>query len=149
MGLPFVSTTARDFDTLRDRMRSFFGDPFFAESEALPLGWYPPVEVLETPEEFTLNAELPGMNEKNVEIVFEKGVLTLKGEKMDERKEGEGKEYHLWERTYGAFQRSFTFPSTVDESKITAEFKKGVLTIVLPKTAEAKAKGRKIEVLAK
>jgi HSP20 family protein len=149
-GLPFIPTAARDLDEVRDRVRRFFGDPFLAETEALPLGWYPPVEVIENLEAFVLTAELPGMNEKIVDITFEKGVLMIKGEKTDEHKEGDPKkEYHLWERTYGAFQRSFTFPSTVDEKKISAEFKKGVLTIVLPKTPEAKVKSMKIEIVAK
>lgn len=149
-GLPFISTAARDLDEVRDRMRRFFGDPFFAETEALPLGWYPPVEVVENADAFTLTAELPGMNEKNVDISFEKGVLTIKGEKTEERKEGDPeKEYHLWERTYGSFQRAFTFPSTVDEAKINAEFNKGVLKIMLPKTPEAKVKSKKIEIVAK
>ena len=145
---PLIPGMTREMDD--ERMRRLFGDSFAFEKDAFPLGLYPPVEVAENKDEFVLTAELPGIKQKDVELVFEKVVLLLKGEKMEERKEVEPeKRYHLWERNYGTFQRSFTFPATVDEKKIAAEFKDGVLTVRLPKTIEAKARGQKIEILAK
>jgi HSP20 family protein len=90
------------------------------------------------------------MNEKNVTVEFEDDTLTLRGEKTEEKKEGNGdRKFHLYERTYGAFRRSFTLPRVVNADKIAAEFKNGVLTITLPKTAQAKAKGRHIPIVTK
>ncbi len=100
--------------------------------------------------ELLLTAELPGIDRKDIDISVDDGVLTLRGEKIEEKKEAdEEKKYHLFERNYGTFQRSFTLPTGVDPNKISAEFDKGVLKVHLPKTAEAKVKGRKIEVAAK
>jgi HSP20 family protein len=81
-------------------------------------------------------------------VEFEDGVLTLRGEKEEERKQENGKKF-LYERSYGAFRRSFTFPRIVDAEKINATFKDGLLTVTLPKTAQAKAKGRQIPIAAK
>jgi HSP20 family protein len=146
--LPFIAGMDRELEG--ERMRRLFGDTFAMDKEALPLGWYPPVEVVENKDEFVLTAELPGLNEKDVELVFEKDVLTLKGEKIAELKDADSeKRYHLIERNYGAFQRSFTFPTSVNETKIAAEFKEGILTVHLPKTTEAKARGQKIAIVAK
>lgn len=90
------------------------------------------------------------LEQKDTELGFENGVLTVKGEKRDERETSEpDKRYHVCERTYGAFQRSFTFPAMIDQAKIAAELKEGVLTIHLPKTAEEKAKTRKIDIAVK
>lgn len=146
--LPFTTGMNRELED--ERMRRLFGDTFAMDKEALPLGWYPPVEVVENKDEFVLTAELPGLKEKDVELVFEKDILTLKGEKMEELKEVDAeKRYHLIERNYGAFQRSFTFPATVNATKIAAEFKEGILTVHLPKSTEAKVSGHKIEIVAK
>jgi HSP20 family protein len=145
---PLLSNMAREFDD--ERMRRLFGDQFALEKEAFPLGFYPPVEVVENKDEFVLTAELPGLTLKDIELSFEKGILSLKGEKFEEKKEMEPeKRFHLWERNYGSFQRSFTFPATVDEKKIAAEFKDGILTVHLAKSLEAKTRGQKIEILAK
>lgn len=140
------------FEDLENRMRSMFESPLGAiDSElfAQPLGWLPPTDITENELELTLTAELPGLERKDVEISIQDGMLLLKGEKAEERKEGDEKRYHLFERTYGSFQRAFTLPRSVDASKITAEFEKGVLKVHMPKTAEAQAKTRKIEIAAK
>jgi HSP20 family protein len=94
-----------------------------------------------------VTAELPGMNEKEIEVVLSDGTLTLKGEKRQEKEQNE-KNFYLSERSYGSFQRSFTLPSGVDREKIAADFAKGVLTITMPKTAKAKESQKKIEVKA-
>lgn len=92
-----------------------------------------------------ISAEMPGMGEEDVDLTLSDGVLTIKGEKKAEHEEKD-KNYHLTERRYGAFQRSFRLPDTVDEDKLRASFDKGVLRVVLPKTVEAKAKTKKISI---
>jgi HSP20 family protein len=153
IGFPgFAGTsTLPTFDDVENRMNRFFdralNDPFSMESFAQPIGWVPATDIVETPEELTLTAELPGMDQKNIDVSVEDGVLTLKGEKFEEKKETEGdKKVYLFERNYGSFERSFALPSAVDSAKITAAFDKGVLKIHMPKTIDAKAKGRKVEV---
>jgi HSP20 family protein len=111
------------------------------------LGWMPAVEIVENPEAILITAELPGLEIKDIQLTIEGDVLTLKGEKVREKKEDEAAKYHVFERFYGTFTRSFTLPRSVDVSKVKAEFNKGVLLVTLPKTAEAK--GRVINILAK
>ena len=107
--------------------------------------WAPPVSVAETADELIFTAELPGLSEDDVQIEIENDVLTISGEKSEEHTEGEEeRNYHLWERTYGSFRRSFTLPRAVRSEQATAEFENGVLEIRLPKSAEAK--GRRIEI---
>lgn len=140
------------FDDVETRMRKMFDNvltPFDGDVLAQPIGFLPATDIVETDDQLVLTAELPGLEKKDVEIVVDEGVLTLRGEKIEEKKEEEDKKLHLYERTYGAFQRSFALPRTVDPAKITAEFEKGVLKVFLPKTVEAKAKGRKVEIAAK
>ena len=149
-----LPSLSRGMDQFQANIRRMFENPF-AAAEAIaafpqPIGWMPPVEISESPSELTLSAELAGMDPKDVHIELDGDVLTLRGEKQSERKEGEeGKEYYLVERSYGAFQRSFTLPSSIDPEKIRADFDKGVLTIHLPKTALAKTRGREIPVAGK
>ena len=129
----------------RARKTTSAAPEFFAQ----PMSWLPPTDITENDVELTLTAELPGLEQKDVEISIQDGMLLLRGEKTEERKEGDEKRYHLFERHYGAFQRAFTLPRIVDANKITAEFEKGVLKVHMPKTAEAQAKTRKIEIAAK
>jgi HSP20 family protein len=106
----------------------------------------PDIDVRETDDAITLAAELPGMEEKDIDLTVDAGVLTLKGEKRYEHEEKEkGKAVRI-ERQYGAFQRSFTLPSYIDEEKVSAKFDKGVLTIELPKKPGAPKKGRSIPI---
>ena len=103
--------------------------------------WMPRVNVEETKDEMLLSAELPGLGHDDVSIELENNVLTISGEKNEERTEGdEERRYHLWERRYGAFQRSFTLPRTVSAEDIQANFDNGILTIRMPKVAEAKTR---------
>jgi HSP20 family protein len=107
--------------------------------------WAPRVNVAETADELVLTTELPGMTQEQVSIELEQNVLTISGEKSEERTEGdEEMTYHLWERAYGSFRRSFTLPRPVNGDEVTARFENGVLEIRLPKAPEAK--GRKIEI---
>jgi HSP20 family protein len=94
-----------------------------------------------------ITAELPGMDEKNIEVKVTDGILTIKGEKQEEKEEKK-KDYYLHERHFGSFERSFGLPEGVDINKIEAAFKKGVLTVTLPKKPEAQKPAKKIEVKA-
>ena len=107
----------------------------------------PAVDVAETDKAYEVSAELPGMDEKNIDVKFSDGVLTIKGEK-EEVKEEKKKDYYLNERSFGSFQRSFRLPDGVDADKIEANFKKGVLTVTVPKSAEAQKAAKKIEIKA-
>ncbi len=141
-------TPFANLEDLPSRIRKMFEDTLELTPISQAIGFMPAMEVVETPEELVLTAELPGLAKENVDITIDDDVLTIRGEKTEERKEGdEERKYHLWERTYGSFQRSFTLPLTVDPTKINAVFDKGVLKVKLPKSAEAKAKGRKVEIV--
>lgn len=146
----------RELTEAQNRLRRLFGPEFALENIPLtePVGWVPKVEILETEKELVFTAELPGMVKENIEITFENDVLTIQGEKKEEKEEklpekNGGPRYHLWERTYGAFRRTFILPKTVDVTKIAAEMKNGVLKIQMPKTEIARVKGHKIEIVTK
>jgi HSP20 family protein len=106
--------------------------------------WNPAVDIFETENEVVIKAELPGMEAKDIDIRLENNVLTLKGERrfLSEAKE---ENYHRVEREYGTFSRSFSLPSAVKEDKIKAEYKDGMLRVMLPKKEEVKPKAIKIE----
>ncbi len=105
----------------------------------------PAVDIVEKDNAYEVTAELPGMDEKDIEVKLINGGLTIKGEKQEEKEE-KRKGYHLHERHFGSFERYFTVPEGVDPDKIEASFKKGVLTVTLPKKPEAVKPEKKIEV---
>ena len=110
-------------------------------------GAIPAVHVTQTDMGYEITSELPGgMNEKDVEVTFAKGVLTIKGEKQEEREEKK-KGYHMQERSFGSFERTVRVPEGVDADKIKTSFKKGALAVTLPKKAEAPAE-RKVAIKA-
>jgi HSP20 family protein len=123
----------------------FRAEPFWRTSN---WGAVPSVDVTEKDNAYEVTAELPGMDEKNIEVKFSDGMLTIKGEK-EEATEEKKKDYQLSERRYGSFQRSFSVPDGVNADKIEASLKKGVLTVTLPKSPEAAKKEKKILVSAK
>jgi HSP20 family protein len=107
----------------------------------------PQVDVSETDKEIQVKADLPGIDEKDIEVTLADGVLTIKGERKEEKEEkDEKKSFHKIERSYGMYSRSIALPSEVEEDKIEADFAKGVLTIKMPKSANAKSKVKKISV---
>lgn len=127
-----------------------FGRRFFdlepaLRREAMPGYMAPAVDVAEHDKEYLITAELPGLDDKNVELSVVDDVLTVKGEKHEE-KEDKDKNYYMSERRYGSFRRSFQLPTDVDQNQIEASFQKGVLTVTLPKTPEAQKKQKKIEI---
>lgn len=107
----------------------------------------PAVDIVEKDNAYEVTAELPGMDEKNIEVKLDNGGLTIKGEKQEEKEE-KRKGYHLKERRFGSFERYFAIPEGVDTGKIEANFKKGVLTVTLPKKPEAQKPAKKIDVKA-
>ena len=121
----------------------------FRNAEARRRAWTvaPAMDLVEKEKEYEISAELPGIDEKNVEIKVANHMLTIKGEKKEEKEEKQ-KDYYLSERRFGSFQRSFALPEGVDADKIEANFVKGVLTVKLPKTAEAQKAEKKITVKA-
>jgi HSP20 family protein len=108
-------------------------------------GKVPAVDVVENANGYEITAELPGVDEKNVEVKYADGTLTVKGERKDEKEEKK-ENYYLSERSYGSFQRSFRVPAGVDPDKVEASFKNDVLTVTLPKTVEAQKKEKRIEI---
>jgi HSP20 family protein len=110
--------------------------------------WVPAVDIYENgKQELVLRAELPGMDREDIQVVFENNTLTLKGERKFDH-DVKQEQFHRVERAYGTFSRSFSLPSTVDASKIGAEYKNGVLTVTLPFREEAKPRTINVEVAA-
>lgn len=107
----------------------------------------PLIDVSETDKKVEVMAELPGVDEKDIDVSLSNDILTIKGEKKSET-EKTAKDYHLIERNYGSFERSTRLTCEVDAGKVKAEFKNGVLKIILPKTPDAKAKAHKISITA-
>ncbi|HLK84484.1 MAG TPA: Hsp20/alpha crystallin family protein [Xanthobacteraceae bacterium] len=120
-------------------------EPFWRREPAWPAT--PAVDITESDKAYEITADLPGMSEKDIEVKLAPGGLTIKGEKREEKEEKK-KDYYLHERRFGAFQRSFRVPEGVEADKIEASFKNGVLTVTLPKTAEAQKVEKKIAVKA-
>jgi HSP20 family protein len=110
-------------------------------------GATPAVDIVERDQDYIITAEMPGVQATEVEVTLSNGRLTVKGEKREEKEE-DRKGVHLSERRYGSFQRTFRVPEGVEAEKITASFKNGILTVTLPKTAEAQQAARKIDVKA-
>jgi HSP20 family protein len=125
----------------------FDAEPFWRNPSAAGFA-APAVDVAEDDKAYHITAELPGMGEKDIEVNLSGDTLTIKGEKRDEKEE-KAKSYYVSERHYGSFQRSFTLPEGIDRDKTDASFSAGVLTLTLPKTAEAVKQQKKIEVKPK
>jgi HSP20 family protein len=106
--------------------------------------WAPRVDIAETDKEFLIKAEIPDVKKEDVKISVEKGVLTIRGERKQE-KEAKDKKFHRIERFYGAITRSFSLPDNVDENKIEAAFKDGILNLQTPKTEEVKPKAVEVK----
>ncbi len=133
----------RDLARIQDEMARLFEDRRFGAGESV--GWTPACDIYEDEEAVALRFELAGVDPKDVEIRFENGVLTLKGERKLEHEE-KRESYHRVELNYGTFTRSFSLPATVDAEKIRAESRNGVLTVTLPKKPEAKPRSIQVKV---
>ena len=137
----------REFTTLQDRMNRLFRESFGdAREEALTTTTFaPPVDVYEDDHNVTLKIEVPGIEEKDIDVRVENNTLTVHGERKFEKEEKE-ENFRRVERQYGSFTRTFTLPNTVDSENIEAQYDKGVLKIRLAKKAEAKPKQIKVNV---
>lgn len=139
----------RELAEMSDRLNRIFARPEGRRENGKEMlavaDWLPSVDISETDTEYYIQAELPGLNKGDVKITLEDGVLTLQGERKQEKEE-KGTRYHRVERSYGRFVRSFALPDSVDEAKVSAEFKDGVLQIHLPKSEQAKPKAIEVKV---
>ena len=139
----------RELEDMSERLNRVFTRPALRPSgkEALTVAdWMPTVDISETDAEYLIKAELPEVKKEDVKITVEEGVLTLQGERRQEKEE-KGKKYHRVERSYGSFVRSFTLPESVDEAGVKAEYKDGVLSLHLPKTEKVKPKAIDVKVV--
>lgn len=136
----------REMEELFDRLTRSFGPLTLGSSEVVsPEDWSPRVDIAENEGEFEVKAELPEVRREDVHLTVENNVLTLRGERKQEKEE-KGKRYHRIERAYGSFSRSFTLPDNVDGSKVTANFKDGILCIRLPKTGETRSRALEVNI---
>jgi HSP20 family protein len=144
----------RDLEEMGDRLNRVFGGlsrsgstrSLQGDREALTMpDWAPMVDIAETDEEFLIKAEIPEVKKEDVKVSIENGVLAIRGERKQEKEE-QGKRYHRVERYYGSFLRTFTVPDNVEESRVKAEFKDGVLNLHLPKSEKAKPKAIDVKV---
>ena len=132
-----------DMDTLFDDFfRGFEMEPFFGRHAAR---FSPKVDITENDREILVTAELPGMNEKDIDITLNHDSLTIKGDKKEE-KEDKGKDYYRMERSYGTFCRTIPIPVEIETDKVNALYRKGILTIKIPKSAKALEEKKKITV---
>ncbi|MBI3449941.1 MAG: Hsp20/alpha crystallin family protein [Acidobacteria bacterium] len=139
----------RDMTTLQERMNKLFEDSLTrsrATDQEFPMGsWTPAVDVYETDEKVVLKADLPGIDQKDIDLRIEDGTLIIRGErKFDKEKSQE--DFHRIERAYGSFHRTFRLPGSVDQAAVHATHKDGVLEVVLTKKAETRPRQIKVEV---
>lgn len=152
---PFQSFR-NEMDRMFDQFWRGFGLPAMRRGSETEPFWHgeggfgvsmPAVDIAEDDKAYRITAELPGLNEKDIEVHLSGNMLTISGEKHDDREEKDkDKNYHFSERRYGSFRRSFALPQGIDRDKIEANFKNGVLALTLPKTPEAMQQQKKIEV---
>ena len=138
----------RELEDMSERLNRVFSRPSLRNSgkENLTVAdWMPTVDISETEGEYLIKAELPEVRKEDVKVTVENGVLTLQGERRQEKEEM-GKRFHRVERSYGSFVRSFTLPESVDESSVKAEYKDGVLNLHLPKSEKVKPKAIDVKV---
>lgn len=139
----------RDMTSLQERMNKLFEDSLTrsrTSDEEFPMGsWTPPVDIYETDDKVVLKADLPGIDQKDIDLRIEDGMLVLKGERKFEREKSQ-EDFHRIERAYGAFQRTFRLPGSVDQTQVQATHKDGVLEVVLTKKEETRPFQIKVEV---
>lgn len=136
----------REIEDMFDRYTKAMGWPVSRGQELINTGdWTPRVDISETDNEFMIKAEIPEVNKEDVKVSVDNGVITIQGERKQEKEE-KGKKFHRVERYYGSFVRSFTLPDNIDATKIKASFKDGMLNLQVPKTGEARPKAIEVKV---
>ena len=153
--LPDVWSSLRsELDTTLDRFSNAFGMPSFRKMFDLPNSRQPDgafsfavpaVDVSENDKAYHRSAEVPSMDSNEIEVTVNGDMLTIKGEKR-QKKEEKGENFYMCERSFGAFQRSFSLPSGIDRDRISSELRQGILMITLPKTDQARQQQKKIQV---
>jgi len=136
----------RGLSTLQDQFNRLFNESFRNSGQESALTtWAPAVDIYETPNELVVKADLPDVNEKDIDVRVENNLLTIRGERKFEKSVSE-ENFLRVERTYGSFSRSFSLPNTLNAEAIAAEYKNGVLTVTLPKREETKPRQVKVNV---
>jgi HSP20 family protein len=147
---PSKADNGHPFALLRKEMDSLF-ENFWRGFETEPIAggrlgsFAPKVDIIEGEKALTVTAELPGMDEKDIDVSLTRDSLTIRGEKKEEKEE-KTKDYYRMERSFGSFARTIPLPVEIDTEKVEAQFKKGILTVSLPKTEKALTETKKIEV---
>lgn len=139
----------RELEEVSDRLNRMFARPAARAANGketmIVVDWTPSVDISETEGEYQIKAEIPDVKKEDVKVTVEDGVLTIQGERKYEKEE-KGKKYHRIERSYGSFVRTFSLPDVIEEEKVKAEFKDGVLNLHLPKSEKAKPKAIEVKV---
>jgi HSP20 family protein len=140
-------TRWREIEDILNRYTRGMGQPQAGSQEVIATGdWVPLVDIAETDKAFEIKVEIPDVNKEDVKVTVDNRVLTIWGERKQEKEE-EGKKFHRVERYYGVFTRSFTLPDNVDESKVTATFKNGILNLQIQKAKVTKKKAIEVKVV--
>jgi HSP20 family protein len=138
-----------ELEDISNRLNQIFGRPVVsatADQQMLKgADWTPSVDVSETDKAYLIKAEIPEVKKEDVKVTIDDGMITIQGERKMEKEE-KGKKFHRIERSYGSFVRSFRLPDGVDESKVKAEFKDGMINVTLPKSEKAKKKAVEVAV---
>ncbi len=139
----------RELEEMSSRLNRIFGRPrgsAEADSEMMAVAnWMPSVDISETDDAYLIKGEIPGVKKEDVKVTIQNGMLTIQGERKQEKEE-KNKKFHRVECSYGSFARSFRVPDDADESAVKAEFKDGMLNVSLPKSAKAKPKSINVAV---
>ncbi len=138
----------REMEEMSDRLNRLFGTrtrPNGGKEALTTTDWTPFVDIEENEKEYLVKAELPEIKKEDVKVTVENGILTLQGERRQEKEE-KGKKFHRVERSYGTFLRTFTVPLDADETKVAADFKDGILRVHLPKTEKPRPKAIEVKV---
>jgi len=136
----------RGLSTLQDQFNRLFSESFRTQGEETHLtSWAPAVDISETPDELVVKADLPDVNEKDIDVRVENNLLTISGERKFEKSVSE-ENFLRVERAYGSFSRSFSLPNTLNTDAVAAEYRNGVLTVTLPKREETKPRQVKVMV---
>jgi HSP20 family protein len=138
----------REMEEVSDRLNRFFGGRLRGnggKESLIVTDWMPAVDIQETEAEYLLKAELPEVKKEDVKVTVENGVLTVQGERKQEKEE-KGKKFHRVERSYGTFLRTFAVPLDAEENKVAADFKDGILRVHLPKTEKPRPKAIEVKV---
>lgn len=139
----------RELEDVSARLNRIFGRaPARGDSDNEMLAvadWMPSVDISETNDAYLIKGEIPGVKKDDVKVTVQNGMLTIQGERKQEKEE-KGKKFHRIECSYGSFVRSFRVPDDADENKVKAEFKDGMLNVTLPKTEKAKSKAINVSV---